>query len=238
MSTFFRLLTISCVALLLVQDIAAQRTSGIGIGLFPNLSHRRLVAFDVSAQQLTDSLEMFEMGVPTYSAGLLLNFRGEKAGVQIGLQYSVLGYNGSRRTLAASDPNSANFSERAQHFRSQQIEVPMSLQFYQDLSDKDDFFFSLGTSVSYSLSNDDIEILYAGDISERNRTAGMEDFRRLNVAFQTAMGWEHNYQRNWAISVAPTFKLWLRGLYNTQTLNRNLYQVGLRLTVRRDRVLE
>jgi hypothetical protein len=212
-----------------------QNYSGIGINLFPNLSHRRLVAFDTDAQNQIDSLEANEMARPSYAGGLVLSYRGKKAGVQVGLNYSQTGYRGVRRNIPFNDPQAANFSEQAYSFRSQQLEVPFSVLFYQALSDKDDFFFSLGSGLSYNLSNQDITTRYAGDISEREVAEAQGDFRRINYAFQTSMGWEHRFNDKWVMSVAPAFRLWLGGLYRDEPLNRNLYQAGLRVTFRFER---
>jgi len=224
--------------LVLLSSVAlafGQNYSGIGINLFPNVSHRRLVAFDPDAQNQVDSLEAYEVSRPSYAGGLVLSYRGKKAGVQVGLNYSQTGYRGIRRAIPFNDPQAANFSEQAYAFRSQQLEVPFSIFFYQALSDKDDFFFSLGSGLSYNLSNQDITTRYAGDSSEREVKTAAGDFRRVNYAFQTSMGWEHRFNDKWVMSVAPTFRLWLGGLYRDESLNRNLYQAGLRLTFRFER---
>ncbi|RMF04671.1 MAG: hypothetical protein D6772_00255, partial [Bacteroidetes bacterium] len=116
--------------------------------------------------------------------------------------------------------------------------VPMSVLMYQQLTDKDDFYFLLGTAISYNLQSEDQIVLYAGDISERRNQKAPQDFRRLNYAFQTAMGWEHRFGGRIVMNVAPTFKMWLAGLYRGEALlNRNIYQLGLRVAFRLDREL-
>ena len=98
---------------------------------------------------------------------------------------------------------------------------------------------SLGSGISYNLSNQDIITRFNGETSTREvNTIESEDFRKINYCFQTSMGWEHKLSENMRFSIAPTFRLWLAGIYRDALLNRNLYQFGLRATVRFDREVE
>lgn len=219
--------------------LLAQQYSGIGINLFPNYSHRRLVNFDISMQAQADSLEANEMARPSYATGLILSYRGRKAGMQVGLNYSQTGYRGKRQEIPFGDPNRANFNEQQYQFRAQSIEVPFSVQFYQSLSDQDDFFFALGSGISYNLSNQNIITRFNGETSDREvNNDDNEDFRKVNYSFQTAMGWEHKFGDRLVMSIAPTFRLWLAGVKRDVLLNRNLYQFGIRTTFRFDREIE
>ncbi|WP_020534136.1 outer membrane beta-barrel protein [Lewinella cohaerens] len=221
------------------SSLLAQRYSGIGVNLFPNYSHRRIVNLDLNMIGQADSLEISEFARPSYAGGIVLSYRGKKAGVQVGLNYSQTGYRGKRTAIAFNDPNRANFDDEQYSFRAQNIEIPFSVLFYQNLSEKDDFFFSLGSGLSYNLSNQDIITRFNGESSAREvNTIDSEDFRKVNYCFQTSMGWEHKLSQNMLFSIAPTFRLWLAGIYRDSLLNRNLYQFGLRATVRFDRELE
>lgn len=220
-------------------SLLAQQYSGIGLNLFPNYSHRRLVNFDISMQAQADSLEANEVARPSFASGLVLSYRGRKAGVQVGLNYSQTGYRGKRVPIPFSDPNFANFNEQQYQFRAQAIEVPFSVQFYQSLSDKDDFFFALGSGISYNISNQNIITRFDGETSSREVVdIEDEDYRRVNYSFQTAMGWEHKFGDRLVMSLAPTFRLWLAGVRRDALLNRNLYQFGIRTTLRWDREIE
>lgn len=225
--------------LVTASTLMAQRYSGIGVNLFPNYSHRRLVNFDFMGQALADSLEVNEIARPSYAGGVVLSYRGQKAGVQFGVNYSQTGYRGKRTPIPFNDPNRANFDDQQYNFRAQQIEVPFAIVFYQNLSDKDDFFFLLGSGLSYNLSNQDIVTRFNGENSAREvNKIESDDFRKVNYSFQTAMGWEHKLSDRMVFSIAPTFRLWLAGIYRDALLNRNLYQFGLRATVRFDREVE
>lgn len=221
------------------MDASAQSRSGIGVSLFPNYSNRRLVVYGNTSQAQIDSLEMVEGVRPSYSGGFFLSYRGEKVGVQAGLNYSENGFRGQRADLPITDPQASRFTEYSIDYRSRQIEVPFSLHFYQELTNKDEFFFMLGSGLNYNLQGQYLTTYYAGDITEE-QTRDLEELRRLNFSFQTAMGWERALTDNWILSIAPTFRLWMAGAINDEFLDRNfnLYQLGLRVTVRWERELE
>lgn len=220
---------------LLLADAAHAQSvrSGVGLSLFPHLSHRRLVAVELGSPIRTDSLDAAERSLPTYALGVAFSHRGEKVGVQAAVHYSRMGYRGSRAAIPLSNPLAARFSEQEYRFVTQQIEVPFGLVFYQALSDKDEFFFLLGSGISYNMVNNDTYVRYEGDISETETTRTPGDFRRLNYCFQTGMGWEHRLDEKWSLSIAPVFRLWMAGLYREAELNRNLYQMGIHFVLRK-----
>lgn len=230
-----RILSSLIFLLLIALSAQAQQRSGFGVSLFPNYSHRRLVAFDLSAQSEADSLEASETSVPAYAAGVFLSYRSEKAGIQVGLNYAQSGYTSKRIPIPANDPARANFSEQRYSFRAHQIEMPFAIYFYQALSDKDEFFFSMGSGLSFNLNNKDVITRFAGETNDKQITEAEGDFRKLSYNFQTSMGWEHRMGQNLVFSLAPSFRIWLAGIYREAPLNRNLYQFGLRATIRFDR---
>ncbi len=211
-----------------------NRSAGYGIELLPHLSNRRLIAFDLSSQMEIDSIQDNEYGLPSYSAGIFMNYRGEKIGIRFGLNYMELGYRGKRAPIPFNDPFASQFSEIEYTFKTQQIEAPVAVLFYQQLSEKNEFYFLLGTGISYNLSNKDIHTRYENEIKKTTTTDAPQDFRPLNFSLQTAMGWEHHFNKNFTIDIAPIFKLWMSGLYKAEILNRNLYQIGLRVGIRFD----
>ncbi len=54
-----------------------------------------------------------------------------------------------------------------------------------------------------------------------------DDFRTVNYAFQTGMGWEYAFSERFMMVLTPTFKFWMRGVLKENDLNRNLYSIGL-----------
>ncbi|MCB0636936.1 MAG: outer membrane beta-barrel protein [Lewinella sp.] len=221
--------------LCLAPALTAQVRQGIGINLFPNYSHRRLVAFQDISQAQIDSLEVAERFRPSYAAGLLFTSRAEKVGVQMGLQYSDTGYRGIRTPLPITDPKASQYTQYRVEFRTRQIEVPFSVLFYQALTDQDEFYFLLGTGLSFNFGNQYRTTYYSGDRSETEKTDAEGEFRRINYCFQSAMGWEHQFANSFTLNIAPTFRLWLSGLLREGNLNRNLYQLGVNLSVRWER---
>ncbi|MEZ4986594.1 MAG: outer membrane beta-barrel protein [Saprospiraceae bacterium] len=219
---------------------AQDLRSGVGVEVFPHFSNRRLLAFDLSTtpQYRLDSLELAETALPSYSTGLTVHHRGNKVGVQASLYYSRVGYSSQRTRIPFGDPFAARFTDQQYRFLSQQITIPFAILFYQELSDKDDFFFLLGSGLSYNMKNQDIIERFEGDISEKEIKDSAFDYRRLNYSFQTGMGWEHRFNENWVMSVTPTFSIWLAGLYVDEPISRNLYQLGVRVGVRYDRWFE
>lgn len=232
--TLFFLLISS--GLLLAQS---DRFTGYGIDLFPHYSNRRLVVFDFSDQARIDSLETNETARPSYGIGAFLSYRGEKVGLRFGASYLNAGYARKREDIPFTDPFASKFSEVEYRFVSHQIEVPFSILFYQQLSDKDEFFFLLGTGASFNVSNKDIYTRYEGSTSEKEILDAPQGFRRLNFCLETGMGWEHKLGQELAMSIAPVFKLWLAGLYKEPLMeNRNLYQLGLKVAFKIDRKIE
>ena len=226
------LIFVVCSTLLQAQE---NRSAGYGIELFPNLSNRRLIAFDLSNQVEIDSIQANEYGLPTYGAGIFLNYRGEKVGLRFGLNYMELGYRGMKTTIPFDDPFASQFSEIEYTFKSQQIEAPISFIFYQQLSEKNEFYFLLGTGISYNFNNKDIFTRFEDDFQETTTNDAPQDFRPLNFSLQTGMGWEHHFDKSITLDIAPVFKLWMSGLYKGELLNRNLYQIGLKIGIRFDR---
>ncbi len=225
--------------LLLLSTLAlhaqdSQARAGWGLSLEPSLSGRRLVGFGLPDAEIKrlDSLERNTLG---YGAGLFYSMRGEKVGVQIGLNYVQLGYDTRRTLLPENSPYRDGYDEIREGFRSRLLELPFSLLFYQSLGSRDDFYFLLGANAGFALSQTTNLTLYNESSSERISLEPEGDFRRLNFAFRTGMGWEHLLGTNWVLSLQPTFTFWLNGvLQETLEVNRNLYSLGLRVAVRKE----
>jgi hypothetical protein len=217
--------------------LSAQRnTFSWGFDLFPHYGHRRLAVDESYTQIQIDSLEAAERYRPGIGAGLFVSWRAQKVGFQTGLSYLNTGYRSPQTPFQPTDPNSINFTDFRQVFRSQQIEIPACVYFYQELTPKDEFFFMFGTGLSYNFSNEDVLVRYNGETTDPVESDPAFSFRAVNIAFQTAMGWERHLGERMTLSVQPTFRFWLSGLYPSDTsINRNLYQLGFRIGFRFDR---
>jgi len=219
----------------------AQQSFGWGVNLFPNISGRRLIAYSNITQDMIREIEKREASKPSYAAHLFASWRGEKAGFQVGAGFADTGYRTVEEAIPTNDPDFANAISRRYVFRNYNIEIPASLKFYQSLSDKDYFNFMLGTNISYNLSNDTLTVLYNDGTSSTRSASDESDFRKINYAFTTGLGWEHRFSPKFTLIVQPTFTFWMKALFKETEfteLNRNLYNFGVSVGFRFDRELE
>lgn len=235
-------LLILFVCCLCATDLAAQTGTWYSINLFPNYSNSRLIVFDNLTQDQIDVIDSLETSKPSYAIGGAMQWRGEFLGFQLGANLVNTGYRSIRQRIPAGDPYEGRGEEYEQTFTNYLIEVPAEFTFYQTLNDKNEFFFMLGTGLAYSLSNRTRTTLYdeGGGAGGQESTASDSDilFRKVNLEFQTALGWEHAFGPYVRLSVQPTFQFWLRGLYLDELINRNLYSLGVRVGLKFGRLLE
>ncbi|NUO03518.1 MAG: outer membrane beta-barrel protein [Saprospiraceae bacterium] len=216
----------------------AQQSFGWGINLYPNISNRRLIAYSSITDEMIRAIEKREGSKPSYAAHLFLAWRSEKAGFQVGAGFADAGYRTVEEAIPADDPDFANASSRRFVFRNYNLEIPASLKFYQSLSDKDYFTFMLGANLSYNLANDTLTVLYDGETSATRSVKDESDFRKINYAFTTGLGWEHQFSPTFTLILQPTFTFWMKALFKETEfteLNRNLYSFGVSVGFRFDR---
>jgi len=216
----------------------AQQSFGWGLNLNPNFSNRRLIAYSTITEQMIRDIEKQETSKPSYAAHLFLFWRSNKVAFEVGAGFANTGYRTVQEPIPSNDPDFPNANSRRFVFQNYNIEIPASLKFYQALSDKDDFNFMLGLNLSYNLSNDTLTVLYDGESSSTRRAADESDFRKVNYAFTTGMGWEHQFSPTFTLILQPTFTFWMKALFKETEfteLNRNLYSFGLNVGFRFDR---
>ena len=216
------------------SSIFAQTTFDVGLSLYPNMSNRRLIAFNNLSTQAQKTLDSLESARPSYSIGVVAGWRGGKAGFQFGLSYMNTGYRTLKQAIPADDPQSEIASNRRYTFQNTNIEIPINLLFYQELSEKDEFFFMMGTALSFNLQNKNQVILYSGENKIREEVpVNQDDFRLFNYAFEAGMGWERTFNDRLAMIIQPNFQFWFKGVLEKNELNRSLYNFGLRIIVKR-----
>ncbi len=220
----------------------AQTTVSYGLELYPNLSNRRQAIYYNIDPTKIDSLDKLEKGTFGYGLGAFWGVRGEKIGFQVGANYSVAGYQRVRSVLADGSPDKPAFAEYTEAFRTQQIEVPIGIKFYQELGDQDEFYFMFGALLNYSLQNELTTTLFADSgATEERKGDAPGDYRKFNIGFQAGLGWEHHFSDAFTMSLQPTFRFYFQGLLQNDPalqVNRNLYSLGLRATFRLDRRTE
>jgi hypothetical protein len=199
-----------------------------GISLYPNSSGRRLVALGNYDEQFIRDIEALETTKFSYSTGLVAEWRAEKLGLRIGLNYMNSGYQTIRRDFGADEPNPQNASQIREQFENTYIETPIAFLFSHNLKEGSALFFMLGASLALNLTNQTNTILYFGETTQSERSATEGDFRPFNYAFQSGIGWTTNLGERFTLVVQPHFQFWLKGILEDNLVNRNLYSLGLK----------
>ncbi len=222
--------------------VLSQRVFGWGLNVFPNITNRRLVAYSSISEEMVRQIERREISKPSYAANLFMFWRSERVAFELGAGFADTGYGTVEEPIPADDPDFANATSRSYKFRNYNLELPASLKFYQSLGENDYFNFMLGINIAYNLSNDTLKVLYnGGEPGDTRVTADTQEFRPLNYAFTTGIGWEHRFSPRFSLILQPTFAFWLKGILKDTEyteLNRNLYSFGLNVGFRFDRVIE
>lgn len=231
-----RFFFITACLLLLAEPALAQLERNWGVVVFPHLGHRRLLYTDAFTRDDIAALEAAERFRPGIGFGVVSSRRVDKIGLQFGLQYTNAGYLGPRTDYALNDPNRGIYTAFRSGYRVHQINLPMSINFYQDLGAKDAFYFMFGVNLGYQVSADSILLRYTGETTDRQYSRETAELRALQQGFQTAMGWERKLGNRMLLAIQPTFIFWFSGVFPREVqLNRNLYQVGLSTSVRLQR---
>lgn len=231
-----RILFIMASLLLLAEPVLAQAERNWGLVVFPHLGHRRLLYTDAFTRDDIAALEAAERFRPGIGLGVISSRRVDKIGLQFGLQYANAGYLGPRTDYALNDPNKGIYTSFRRGYRVHQINLPLSINFYQDLGTKDAFYFMFGLNLGYQLSADSVLLQYTGEITDRQYSRETTVLRAFQQGFQTAMGWERKLGNRVLLAVQPTFIFWFSGVFPAEVpLNRNLYQVGLSTAIRLQR---
>lgn len=157
-----------------------------------------------------------------------MGWRGEKLGFHTGINFMDAGYRTVKEPTPENDPNIPLGFERRFAFQNSYLEIPAEVNFYQSLGERNAFYFMMGAAISANLSNRYDSLYYSGErITGLHRQDDSDDFRTINYAFQTGMGWEHMFNDRLMMVLTPTFKFWMRGVLKENDLNRNLYSIGL-----------
>ena len=223
------------VACLMSGTVFGQSELKVGIELYPNISHRRLVAQlnDVDSEE-TQRLEHLEISRFSYSAGVMAQWRNERIAFKTGVFFVESGYQTRRTEVDLRDDIPDGAEDQRINFVHYFIELPAELLFYQTLNDKNDFLFSMGLSMAVNIANRERKTFYTDDVSERVTDEPENDnFSGLGYSFISGLGWEHHFE-GFTVMLQPTFQFWLGGLINDPLAqyNRNLYSVGLRTAVK------
>lgn len=205
-----------------------------GLELAPHSGGNRITSGGgalISTLELQDSLESGLLG---YGIGLLFESRADKIGFTTGLRYIRTGYEVVQDGL---DGPTVGFDSR-EKVTAQYLELPFELNFHQDITEKDRVLFMLGIAANLHL-NTKTERSTRVDGVEQGTVEVPDDptrnFRPLVLSLNAGMGFDRKLGENLAIRVQPYFRFFLQGNLknNFDQLNRNYYQTGVRVVVRR-----
>ncbi|NJC26744.1 outer membrane beta-barrel protein [Neolewinella antarctica] len=220
-----------CVPGLFAQDVIEQ---GYGIELAPHYGSRRISAgsgFPFTELERQDSLET---GTAGYGIGIVYTSRVNKIGFTTGLRYLETGYDVDLQ----SDQRPGSGRTFSQKVRARYLSVPFELNFYQDITEKDRMFFTLGVAGHLHLGTSINQTNFQdGDRVDEQQLANDPDqsFRSPVFSINTAVGFDRKFNDRWSLRVEPFFQFFLQGNVksNFDQTNRNYYQLGTRVLVRR-----
>lgn len=218
----------------LALTINAQAlTNGWGLELSPMLADRRLVAADQIGFEEVRAIERQEKSTTGFALGFFYRNRAEKIGTRWGVRYQQTGFDGNRREFPEEEMPEFPFTEI--RYRAQIIEVPLWLDFYQNFGQGSSFLFSFGLSLGVHFAQEYETQPFDASLTPLDPIIAEDNYRGFNIAFMTGLGYETQLGSGLILGLQPQFQYWLLGnvVNDEANLNRNLYNVGLRVTLMR-----
>lgn len=229
--TFFWLVLLFPCCLLAQTSPVYEQSVGLEVGA--HNGNRRIsggAGVTFSELERQDSLES---GTGGFSYGILYESRADKIGFTTGVRYLETGYNVAEQAFFSTPER--RFSDEV---RAQYIEFPFELNFHQSITDKDRVSFMLGIAGQLHLNTVRTRTITEEGVlvsSEALPTNPNANFRSPIVSLSTGIAFDRKLGEKWALKVQPHFRFFLQGNLesaNNQT-NRNYYQVGVRVVVKR-----
>ena len=225
--TLLFLLTLATCAL--AQDVIER---GYGIELTTHHGSRRLSGGRVFTQlERQDSLESGRFG---YGVGLIYTSRVDKIAFTTGLRYTQTGYVVDRQDDSRRE--GASFEQEA---TARYISVPFELNFYQNITDKDRVFFTMGVAAHLHIGTTINQTNFVNDEPTTEEELNLDDvvnYRSPVISLNTGLGFDRKLSDTWTLRLEPSFQFFLQGNLvdpDVSLFNRNYYQLGGRVLVRR-----
>ncbi|THH40633.1 porin family protein [Neolewinella litorea] len=203
-----------------------------GLELSPHYNHRRISGTNNITFNQLNRMDSLETGSAGFVVGLSYESRVDRIGYTTGVRYAQVGYASLEQEGAGS--GGGTFSDRVTgHY----LTLPFEINFYQDVTEKDRALFLLGVAGQYHLATRTRRTSFA-DGGETGSELLTDDasYRPVVLSLITGIGFDRKLSTDWAIRFQPTFQFFLNGNLRPDTdilANRNYYQVGLRVVVRR-----
>jgi hypothetical protein len=236
MTTIFRFTSALLIFLFLSTSsalLAQTYERAFGIELAPHLGGRRLDGTGLPFRQveLQDSLES---GIPGFSLGLVFESRAGKLGFTTGIRYLETGYEVIENGLNGPTIG-ADYQDE---IRASYLSIPLDINFHQDITERDRASFTLGMAANLHLGTTTERTRFLDGVNQGTTTLPEDPnmpFRSILLAFNTGIAYDRKLSEKWAVKFQPYFTFFLQGnLQETfNAFNRNYYQTGIRLTVKR-----
>lgn len=205
-----------------------------GLELSPHHGSRRITAGQNVPFTEVERQDSLEAGRGGYGIGIVFESRADKIGFTTGLRYLQTGYEVDVQGTGGVN-SGTTFSEVV---KASYVSVPFELNFHQDITEKDRVHFILGVAGHLHLQTSTTRTTFqdGNEVSKEVLTDDpLKDYRSPVISLNTGIGFDRKLSEDWAIRLQPNFQFFLQGNLRdsfNQT-NRNYYQLGVRLTVRR-----
>lgn len=213
------------------QDVIEH---GYGIEAGPLFGSSRLSSGSTVIGAGLERQDSLEMGVPGYGIGLIYTSRVNKIGFTTGLRYLQTGYQVAEQPVDQSG-SERTFTQRAS---ARYLSVPFELNFYQDIKPQDRVFFTLGAAAHFHLGTRVTQTNLVGGEAQGDvvlENDPDQPFRSPIISLNTSMGFDRKFSERWSMRIEPFFQFFLQSNLRdaVDQTNRNYFQVGARVLVRR-----
>jgi len=222
------------IALLFLPMLLSAQTyeRSFGLELAAHHGSRRITGGQNVQFTEVERQDSLEAGRGGFQIGIVFESRADKIGFTTGLRYLQTGYEVEEQ---AAGRIGSTFSEVV---KASYVSIPFELNFHQDVTEKDRVHFILGVGAHLHLQTKSTKTLFQNGTETGLETIVNDPtkaFRSPIISLNTGIGFDRKLSEDWAVRLQPNFQFFLQGNLrdNFDQTNRNLYQLGLRLTVRR-----
>jgi len=205
-----------------------------GLEIAPHQGGRRISGGANVLFTTLEKQEELEDGIGGFGVGLIYESRADKLGLTTGLRYLETGY----EIIDPGEDGPVLGFDITDRVKASFVSVPMELNFHQSITNKDRASFTLGMAAHVHLETT-TERTTTFDGEDRGTEILAEDpeliYRPINISLNTAIAYDRKIGNDWAVKVQPYFQFFLRGNLRAddRQLNRNFYQTGVRVVVKR-----
>ena len=211
-------------------DVVEQ---SIGLEIMPHRGNRRISGGQGVTFRELERQDSLESGAPGYSFGIVYESRVNKVGFTTGVRYLETGYDVAPQPLGGNPD--VTFADEV---RARYLSVPFEFNFNQDITAKDRVGFMLGVAAHLHLKTLRQRTIVREGVAEAPLEIEPDpdlSFRSPIVSLNTGITFDRKLSERWALKVQPNFQFFLQGNQreNLNLTNRNYYQLGVRVIVKR-----